>query len=152
MYACPVAMYACRIYFTSSCQKIYFLVKKTTIRTLELYDLPLYKFCDKFSFNTENPKKTLKVLLSLLFCSRFLDVGLGVSGANIVSVSCARPSDSWISHLLTSSLSLGISVQFLVCFVVQPSVCESCRFLTFSLSSYRPSFISLIFNSRFLDS
>ena len=35
-------------------------------------------------------------------------VGLGVSGATIVSGSCARPSNSWISRCLTSSLSLGI--------------------------------------------
>ena len=39
-------------------------------------------------------------------------VGLGVSGATIVSGSCARPSHSWISRLLTSSLSLGISSLF----------------------------------------
>jgi hypothetical protein len=37
-----------------------------------------------------------------------LRVGLGVSGATIVPGSCARPSHSWISCLLTSSLSLGI--------------------------------------------
>jgi hypothetical protein len=39
-------------------------------------------------------------------------VGLGVSGATIVSGSCARPSLSRISHCLTSSLSLGISSLF----------------------------------------
>jgi len=39
-------------------------------------------------------------------------VVLGVSGATIVSGSCAHPSHSWISHLLTSSLSLGISSLF----------------------------------------
>jgi hypothetical protein len=38
-----------------------------------------------------------------------LRVGLGVSGATIVPGSCAHPSHSWISSLLTSSLSLGIS-------------------------------------------
>jgi hypothetical protein len=38
--------------------------------------------------------------------------GLGVSGATIVSGSCARPSQSWMSCLLTSSLSLGISSLF----------------------------------------
>ena len=38
-----------------------------------------------------------------------LRVGLGVSGATIVPGSCARPSHSWFSRLLTSSLSLGIS-------------------------------------------
>ncbi len=57
-----------------------------------------------------------------------LRVGLGVSGATIVSGSCARPSYSWFSHLLTSSLSLGISI----CFVVKPSVCEEGRFLNSS--------------------
>jgi hypothetical protein len=36
-------------------------------------------------------------------------VGLGVSGVTIVSGSCARPSISRIPHLLTSTLSLGIS-------------------------------------------
>ena len=41
-----------------------------------------------------------------------LRVGLGVSGATIVSGSCAHPSYSWISRLLTSSLSLGISSLF----------------------------------------
>jgi hypothetical protein len=38
--------------------------------------------------------------------------GFGVSGATIVSGSCARPSHSWMSCLLTSSLSLGISSLF----------------------------------------
>jgi hypothetical protein len=41
-----------------------------------------------------------------------LSVSLGVSGATIVSGSCVRPSHSWISRLLTSSLSLGISSLF----------------------------------------
>ena len=39
-------------------------------------------------------------------------VGLGVSGATIVSGSCACPSLSRISRCLTSSLSLGISSLF----------------------------------------
>ena len=39
-------------------------------------------------------------------------VGLGVSGATIVSGSYVRPSHSWISCLLTSSLSIGISSLF----------------------------------------
>ena len=39
-------------------------------------------------------------------------VGLGVGGAAVASGSCARPSHSWISRLLTSSLSLGISSLF----------------------------------------
>jgi hypothetical protein len=41
-----------------------------------------------------------------------LRVGLGVGGATIVSGSCAHPSHSRISRLLTSSLSLGISSLF----------------------------------------
>jgi hypothetical protein len=39
-------------------------------------------------------------------------VGLGVSGATIVSGSCACPSYLWISSVLTSSSSLGISSLF----------------------------------------
>jgi hypothetical protein len=39
-------------------------------------------------------------------------VGLGVGGAAIVSGSCARPSHSRISRLLTSSLYIGISSLF----------------------------------------
>jgi hypothetical protein len=39
-------------------------------------------------------------------------VGLGVSGTTIVSGSCTHPSYSWISHFLTSSLSIGISSLF----------------------------------------
>ena len=38
--------------------------------------------------------------------------GLGVSRATIVSGSCAHPSYSWMSCLLTSSLSLGVSSLF----------------------------------------
>jgi hypothetical protein len=57
-----------------------------------------------------------------------LSVGLGVNGATIVSGSCARPSYSWISRLLTSSLSLGICSLF----CRAPSVCETCRFLNSS--------------------
>jgi hypothetical protein len=39
-------------------------------------------------------------------------VGLGVSGTTIVSGSCTCPSHLWISHMLTSSSSLGISSLF----------------------------------------
>ncbi len=39
-------------------------------------------------------------------------VGSGVGGVTIVSGSFGRPSYSWISRLLTSSLSLGISSLF----------------------------------------
>ena len=41
-----------------------------------------------------------------------LRVGLGVGGATIVSGSCAHPSHSWTSRLLTSSFSLGVSSLF----------------------------------------
>jgi hypothetical protein len=41
-----------------------------------------------------------------------LRVGLGVGGAAVASGSRARPSHSWISRLLTSSLSLGTSSLF----------------------------------------
>jgi hypothetical protein len=41
-----------------------------------------------------------------------LCVGFSVSGATIAPGSCARPSHSWISRLLISSLSLGISSLF----------------------------------------
>jgi hypothetical protein len=39
-------------------------------------------------------------------------VGVGVSGATIVSGSCACQSHLWISRMLTSSSSLGISSLF----------------------------------------
>ncbi len=39
-------------------------------------------------------------------------VGLGVSGSVIVSGSCACPSHLWMSHMLTSSSSLGSSSLF----------------------------------------
>ena len=66
-----------------------------------------------------------------------LRAGLGVSGATIVSGSYTRPSNSWISYLLTSSLSLGTSSLF--CRTTQ---CISVRMedsstLGFSLSSHR---------------
>jgi hypothetical protein len=41
-----------------------------------------------------------------------LRVGLGVGGATIASGSCAHPSHSWTSRLLTSSFSLGVSNLF----------------------------------------
>jgi hypothetical protein len=75
-------------------------------------------------------------------------VDLGVSGSTIVSGSSDRPSLSWIPHLLTSALSLGISSLFCratQCMWDSPT-------LAFSLSSHRLSFISHVFTSRFLDS
>ena len=59
-----------------------------------------------------------------------LRVGLGVGGVTIASGSRVRPSHSWTSRLLTSSISLGVSSLF--CRTTQ---CESCRFLNFSFQS-----------------
>jgi hypothetical protein len=53
-----------------------------------------------------------EVLCDALVRASVFRVGLGVAGATIVSGSCARPSHSRISHLLTSSLSIGISSLF----------------------------------------
>jgi hypothetical protein len=51
------------------------------------------------------------VLPTFVSVSR-MHVGLVVSGSTILPGSCAHPSHSWISLLLTSSLSLGISSSF----------------------------------------
>jgi hypothetical protein len=76
-----------------------------------------------------------------------LRVGLGVSGTTIVSGSYARPSYSWISRLLTSSLSLGISSFFLSCYPVYVRYVDSST-LAFSLSSHRPSFITFFLHKQ----
>ena len=57
-----------------------------------------------------------------------LRVGLGVGGTTIASGSCGHPSHSWTSRLLTSYFCLGVSSLF----CLEPSVCESCRFLNFN--------------------
>ena len=46
-------------------------------------------------------------------------VGLGVSGAAIVSGSCACPSHLWMSRVLTSSSSLGSSSLFIMSLINQ---------------------------------
>jgi hypothetical protein len=61
-------------------------------------------------------------------------VGLGVSGATIVSGSCAYPSHLWISRVLTSSSSLGISSLFCRATQCMRHVSST---LAFSLSSHR---------------
>ncbi len=48
----------------------------------------------------------------------FFRVGLGVGGDTIVSGSCACPSHLWISRVLTSSSSLGISSLFCLSFSI----------------------------------
>jgi hypothetical protein len=58
-------------------------------------------------------------------------VGLGVSGATIVSGSCACPSHLWMSRVLTSASSLGISTNFNFCCAL-PGACEACGFFSFS--------------------
>ncbi len=85
-----------------------------------------------------------------------LSVGLGVSEGTIVSGSCTRSSHSWISHLLTSSLSIGISSLF--CRVTQcmwgmylpevywssPDTCST--FVPYGIRSF-PSFLVSFFKS-----
>ena len=55
-----------------------------------------------------------------------LRVNLNVDGVPITSKTHTHTSHSQTSRLLTSSLSLGVPVP------QQPSVCEACRFLSFS--------------------
>jgi hypothetical protein len=76
-----------------------------------------YRGNDHFLSATSSSKHETMVDGALVRVS-LLRVGLGVSGTTIVSGSFARPSYSWISHLLTSSLSLGISSFFLSCYPV----------------------------------
>ena len=68
--------------------------------------------CNVISFSTASSSRLEAMVGGALARASALRVGLGVGGATIVSGSCARPSYSWISHLLTSSLSLGISSLF----------------------------------------
>ncbi len=60
---------------------------------------------------TFSPRRETMVGSALTRTSAFR-VALGVSGATIVSGSCACPSRLWISRVLTSSSSLGISSLF----------------------------------------
>jgi hypothetical protein len=55
-----------------------------------------------------------------------LRINLNIDGAPIASKSHTHPSHSQTSRLLTSSLSVGVPVP------TQPSVCETCRSLSFS--------------------
>ncbi len=55
-----------------------------------------------------------------------LRINLNTDGTPITSRTHTHPSHSQTSRLLTSSLSLGVP------FHEQPSVCETCRFLSFS--------------------
>jgi hypothetical protein len=64
-----------------------------------------------FFRSTSSSRRETKVDGSLARAST-VRVGLGVSGDTIVSGSCACPSHLWISRVLTSSSSLGISSLF----------------------------------------
>ncbi len=66
---------------------------------------------DHFFSATSSSRREGMVGCDLVRASTFLVV-LGVSGATIVSGSCACPSHLWISLVLTSSSSLGISSLF----------------------------------------
>ena len=70
-----------------------------------------YRGNDHFLSATSSSRHETMVGGTLTRVSAFR-VGLGVGGATIVSGSCTRPSHSWISRLLTSSLPLGISSLF----------------------------------------
>jgi hypothetical protein len=67
-----------------------------------------YRDFGHFLSATSSSRLKTMVGVSLVKTSAFR-FGLGVSGATIVSGSCGRPSQSWMSCLLTSSLSLGTS-------------------------------------------
>ena len=64
------------------------------------------------SFSAASSSRLQPMVGGALARASALRVGLGVSGAIIVSGSCARPSHSWMPCLLTSSLSLGVSSLF----------------------------------------
>ena len=64
------------------------------------------------SFNSASSSRREAMVGGALARASAFRVGLGVSGATIVSGSCARPSLSRLPHLLTSALSLGISSLF----------------------------------------
>ncbi len=74
-----------------------------------------------------------------------MSVGLGVGGVTIASGSRVHPSHSRTSRLLTSSLSLGVSGFVLSYNPVDARHVDSST-LAFSLSSHRPSFLSLAFS------
>ena len=82
---------------------------------------------------------------NLLAKATSLRINLNLDGVSIASKSHTHPSHSQTSCLLTSSLSLGVPVPVSVR-RVDSSV------LVFSLSSYRYSYVSLLFSSRFIDS
>ena len=64
------------------------------------------------SFSAVSSSRLEEMVDGDLVRSSAFRVGLGVSGATIVSGSCTRPSHSRISRVLTSSLSLGVSSLF----------------------------------------
>jgi hypothetical protein len=64
------------------------------------------------SFSAASSSRLETMVVGALARASAFRVGLGVSGATIVSGSCAHPSHSRIFRLLTSSLSIGISSLF----------------------------------------
>ena len=70
-----------------------------------------YRDNDHF-LNTVSSSRRETMVGGTLARASDLSVGLGVGGVTIVSGSCDHSSHSWISLLLTSSLSLGISSLF----------------------------------------
>jgi hypothetical protein len=83
-------------------------VLQTFVLVSRMHLAQQYRDNDHFLSAASSSRRETMVGGSLTRASA-LRVGLGVSGATIVPGSCARPTYSWISRLLTSSLSLGIS-------------------------------------------
>ncbi len=79
-----------------------------------------------------------------------LRINLNIDGTPIISRTHTHPSHSQTSHLLTSSLSLGIPVPRTT--VVRYTRHVDSSDLVFSLSSHRHSYKGLVFNFRFIDS
>jgi hypothetical protein len=80
-----------------------------------MFLLVSYFLLDRFVDGKEKKEETVfreAMVGGALARASAFRVGLGVSGATIVSGSCACPSHLWISHVLTSSSSLGISCLF----------------------------------------
>ena len=64
------------------------------------------------SFSPTSSLRRETMVVGALVRTSVFRVGLGVSGAVIVSGSCACPSHLWMSRVLTSSSSLGSSSLF----------------------------------------
>jgi hypothetical protein len=86
-------------------------VLPTFVLVSKMHPAEHYRDHDHF-LNTKSTSRHEVMVGGTLERTSTLSVVLRVSGTTIVSGSCDRPSHSWISHLLTSSLSLGISSLF----------------------------------------